>query len=127
MTDCIYIVSKRSSLSHVTSPDSDSDIEAYGAPRPRSRGNKKLQQRRLLVDATRDQTPTHSEVRFSTRKAAKATNYNEDDNDPFEEDEDLVSQSYWAATEDTSPAVDIVLEHRPREGVGEYSMSPNST
>ena len=87
-------------------------MEAYGTARPRSRGNKKLHQRRLLVDATRDDTPSHSEIRFSTRKATKATNYNEDDNDPFEEEDQIVAQDYYIAAEDTTPGIDIVLEHR---------------
>ena len=68
-----------------------------------------------MVDATRDHTPSHSELRFSTRKATKATNYNEDDNDPFEEDDQSYAQEYYIAAEDITPGIDIVLEHQVPE------------
>ena len=89
--------------------DSDSDIDAYGGSR---RAAAKKQHRRLQ-QSTRDTTPAHGEVRFSTRKAAKISNYNEDDDDLFDDD-DMQPQS-WTYVEDTSPAIDVVLNHRSRE------------
>lgn len=114
-TDCTFKVSKRSTPSQLVSSDSDSDIDAYDPSCPRSRGNKKLHPRRLLQDTSRDLTPNHSELRFPTRKAAKTTNYNEDDDDLFEDDEDAVQT--WT-TVDLKPGIDIVLDHRLRDDVG---------
>ena len=64
-------------------------------------------------------TPNHSELRFPTRRAAKTTNYNEEDDDPFEDEEDVAAQAYWP--EDTTPAIDVVLEHRLRD-IGRPNM-----
>ena len=49
------------------------------------------------------------------------TNYNEDEEDPFEEEEaeDDATPNYWDATvEDTGPAIDKVLDYEPKPGVG---------
>ena len=92
--------------------DSDSDIDAYGGSR---RAAAKKQHRRLQ-QSTRDTTPAHGEVRFSTRKAAKVSNYNEDDDDLFDEDD---MQPQWTyVEEDTSPSIHVVLNHRLREEQG---------
>ena len=112
----LSIVSKQSTPPQEISSDADSDIDDYGPVPTRARANKKLQPRRLLHDTSRDPTPNHSELRFPTRKAAKTTNYNEDDDDPFEDEEDVANQTKWIT--DTTPGIDIVLEHVLRDDLG---------
>lgn len=47
------------------------------------------------------------------------TNYNEDGEDSFEEEEDDMTPNYWAAaTEESGPAIDKVLDHRPKPDIG---------
>ena len=48
------------------------------------------------------------------------TNYNEDEEDPFVEDEeDDTTPNYWgAAVEDTGPGIDRVLDHRAKADIG---------
>lgn len=62
-----------------------------------------------------------AEIRFSTRRAAKVTNYNENDEDPFsEEDTENMTPNYWiTAAGDESPAIDQVVNHRMKEGSSE--------
>ena len=109
----MFIVSKQHTPSGQSLSDSESDIDAYGGSR-RAFAAKK-QQRRSAQPA-QDVTPAHGEVRFSTRKAAKVSNYNEDDDDMFDDEADMVPQSYWTTTaEDNVPAIDAVLNHRLRE------------
>ncbi|KAF2222920.1 P-loop containing nucleoside triphosphate hydrolase protein [Elsinoe ampelina] len=93
---------------------SDSD-DVYGGQRGREFAKK---HRRLQKAAGRD-SPSLADVRFSTRRAAKVSNYNEEDEDMFEEDDaDDMTPNYWVtAAEDTSPAIDVVLNHRVKEGV----------
>jgi chromodomain-helicase-DNA-binding protein 1 len=64
--------------------------------------------------------PSQGEVRFSARRTAQVTNYNEEeDGDSFVETEDETTPAYWAtAVEDTGPVIDKILDHRPREGIG---------
>ena len=100
--------------------DSDSDIDAYGGSR---RAAAKKQHRRLH-QSTRDTTPAHGEVRFSTRRAAKISNYNEDDDDMFDDHPDMMPQSWIYVEEDNSVAIDIVLNHRLREGTSEEVTDP---
>ncbi|KAF9892559.1 hypothetical protein FE257_001668 [Aspergillus nanangensis] len=101
------------SFSRSLSEESDSD--EYGPSRARASKAK----RRRLLQISLNNTPSHAEVRFSTRNAARVSTYNEDDDDSmFEDDADELAQSYWAnAVEDDRPAVDIVLNHRLKEGV----------
>ncbi|KAK6495284.1 hypothetical protein TWF481_003311 [Arthrobotrys musiformis] len=56
------------------------------------------------------------EVRVPTRAATKVTNYNvDDDSDEFAEtDDDKLQYAEWV--EDTSPGIDIILDHRVKEG-----------
>jgi len=66
--------------------------------------------------------PSADGLRFSTRKAAKITSYNEDGDDDFEEEDDGT-----IAYECTDPGVDVggidsILDHRPREGTGKGSL-----
>lgn len=63
--------------------------------------------------------PSQAEVRFSARRGAQVTNYNEEGEDSFEEEEDEMTPNYWAtAEEDTGPIIDKILDHRPKEGTG---------
>jgi chromodomain-helicase-DNA-binding protein 1 len=99
------------------SMDEDSEAE-YG-----SRAKVKPQQRRKRA-AMQPYEPM--EVRFSTRRAAKVTNYNEDDElDEFVEDEEEGMHTSYAYAEDESiGGIDVVLDHRPRDGVGK--LMPNA-
>lgn len=108
--------SKRPSPSATLSSDaSDSDSDEYGPSRTRK---SKAKRRRLLQSAVHKE-PSHAEVRFSTRNASKVSNYNEDADDSiFEDDPDDMLESHWTNTvDDDRPAVEIVLNHRPKEGV----------
>lgn len=41
-----------------------------------------------------------------------------------EDDEDTLTPNYYGTTiEDTGPAIDKVLDHRPKEGVGKLKLS----
>lgn len=109
--------SKQNTPSAQSPSDSESDIDAYGGSR---RAAAKKNHRRS-VQPTRDITPAHGEVRFSTRKAAKVSNYNEDDDDMFDDEADMVPQSYWTAgPEENVPAIDAVLNHRLREDTSQF-------
>lgn len=67
------------------------------------------------MQPAREITPNQGEVRFSTRRAAKVSNYNEDNDDLFEDEEDVLTPNYWAtAGEVSAPAIDVVLGHRLR-------------
>ncbi|KAK5153791.1 hypothetical protein LTR04_006141, partial [Oleoguttula sp. CCFEE 6159] len=96
---------------------SDSESDTYGGAR--SRGTAKKQRRRLQAAAAGFAPPPHAEVRFSTRRAAKVANYNEDDDAFFTEDEsEMLTPNYWAAgADDDTPAIDAVLNHRLKEGI----------
>ncbi|KAL2836000.1 SNF2 family N-terminal domain-containing protein [Aspergillus pseudoustus] len=103
----------RSATQSTYSDESDSD--EYGGSRARASKAK----RRRLLQASANNVPSHAEVRFSTRNAARVSNYNEDDDDSiFEDDPDELTPNYWVtAVEDDRPAVDIVLNHRPKADV----------
>ena len=111
-----FVGSKQNTPSAQSPSESESDIDAYGGSR---RAAAKKNHRRS-VQPTRDITPTHGEVRFSTRKAAKVSNYNEDDDDMFDDEADMVPQGYWpTGPEENVPAIDAVLNHRLREDTGQ--------
>lgn len=114
--------SKKTSLSLSPLTDSGSASEAYGQSQRRRTGRKSHSQPR----GSSDSGPIHGEVRFSTRRAAKISNYNEDDDDIFDEDEaDEQTQRYGATTaEDNSPAIDAILNHRLRTDIGEQPINP---
>ena len=108
--------SKQNTPSAQSPSESESDIDAYGGSR---RAAVKKNHRRS-VQPTRDITPAHGEVRFSTRKAAKVSNYNEDDDDMFDDEADTLPQGSWAAAPDENvPAIDAVFNHRLREDTGQ--------
>lgn len=67
-------------------------------------------------------SPSHAEVRFSQRRNKAVTNYNEDGEDSFEEEEDDMTPNYWAAAaaEEAGPSIDRVLDHRPKPDIGMY-------
>lgn len=69
-------------------------------------------------------TPQLSEVRFSTRRAAKVANYDDDqDLGLSEEDEsDTATPSYYYV-EDNTPAIDAILNHRLKEGIGTIGIA----
>lgn len=96
--------------------DSDDDSDTYGG----ARGRLSKKQKRRFLEPSGSLAPSHAELRFSTRKAAKISNYNEDDDDDFldQADSEMMTPNYWpAGQEDTRPAIDIVLNHRLRENV----------
>lgn len=107
----IRVASNQATPSARSISDSESDVDAYGGSR-RAFASKKRHRRPL--QAARDTTPAHGEVRFSTRKAAKVSNYNEDDDDMFDDEADMLPQGDWTLEEDI-PAIDVVLNHKLRE------------
>lgn len=102
----------RSHSSDILSESSGSD--AYGGRSGRRRHKTK---RRRPDPANLE--PTHAEVRFSTRRVNKVATYNEDDNDDMFEDESaaLTPMDMAYAVDDNTPAIDVVLNHRLRDGV----------
>lgn len=87
-----------------------------GYKKGKSRAARKRRSRPVL-SATDSAGPTYGEVRFSTRRGAKVTTYNEEDSDDFEEDDpNTVAPSYWQAeAEEEALAVHAVLKHRLKE------------
>ena len=95
--------------------DSDED-DVYGGQRGRSFA--KMHRRKRQEMASDHDAPPYGEVRFSTRRAAKVTNYNEDDDlDLSEEDTDNLTPNYGNYTEHELPGIDEVLNYRQKEGV----------
>lgn len=96
---------------------SESEDDTYGGQRGRTFAKK--QRQRLQAVASGRDTPNLSEVRFSTRRAAKVATYNEDDDLGLsEEDTENMTPNYWTYVEDNAPAIDQVLNHRLKEGAG---------
>ncbi|KAF2108545.1 chromodomain helicase-like protein [Lophiotrema nucula] len=98
----------------IQSADSGSDSDGYVGAR-RNIPTKKQKQRQAQVAAGL-LPPSRGEVRFSSRRTNQVTNYNEDEEDQFEEDDaDETTPNYWANTvEDTGPAIDRILDHRAK-------------
>ena len=108
----LHVVSKQPTPSGQSRTESESDVDAYGGSRRRLQVKKP---RRMLQPANQPSS-SHGEVRFSTRKAAKVSTYNEDDDDIFDDEEDMLTPNYWATGPDENmPAIDVVLDHRLRE------------
>ena len=102
---------------------SDSEADEYGGDR-----KKHSKKRRRLMQSNDHLAPSHAEVRFSTRRANKVSNYNEDqDDDMFDEEEgDEMTPNYWSTEQDYSiPAIDMVLDHRLKEGVSKPAEDRN--
>ena len=96
---------------------SDSESDGYVNAK-KNIPTKKERHRQLLVAEGR-LPPSHAEVRFSARRSAQVTNYNEEGEDEFEESDDGQTPNYWAAAEeDTGPIIDKILDHRPKDGTG---------
>ncbi|KAI9839979.1 MAG: hypothetical protein M1819_000171 [Sarea resinae] len=119
--------SKRATPTVQTPSDSESDSDAYGGSRKRGASKK---QRRHHLKSAAGLVPAHGEVRFSTRRAAKISSYNEDDDDDelFSQDEsEMLTPNHWPAGVDESvPAIDAVLNHRRKEDDGDSgSRTPN--
>lgn len=90
--------------------------DVYGGAKGRSFARKHRRQKQ--ASASGAGTPQVGEVRFSTRQAAKVTNYNEEDDYGLsEEDTQDVTPSNWVV-EQAGPSVDTVLNHRLNEGAG---------
>jgi chromodomain-helicase-DNA-binding protein 1 len=99
----------------VSLPASNSDSDEVYVSSRRQMLTKKQRQRQHQV-ASGLIPPSQAEVRFSSRSRRGVTNYNEDEEDPFlQEDEDMLTPGDWVVEEDNSPAVDMVLDHRLTE------------
>ncbi|KAK7531920.1 P-loop containing nucleoside triphosphate hydrolase protein [Phyllosticta citricarpa] len=109
--------SRRPSPEAPSSPESESDSDAYVGGR-RNALSKKQKKRQSMVAAGRA-PPSQAEVRFSTRKAAKVMSYNEEeDDDIFSDESEDMTPNYWVnAEEDDSPTIDRVILHRQKEGI----------
>jgi chromodomain-helicase-DNA-binding protein 1 len=102
--------------------DMDDDSDNYGG----ARAKLTKKQRRRFLQSGGNLAPSHAELRFSTRKAGKVSNYNEDDGDDMfdQADSEMMTPNYWpVGQEDDRPAIDVVLNHRLRELVTEMPPS----
>ncbi|KAF2162356.1 hypothetical protein M409DRAFT_69242 [Zasmidium cellare ATCC 36951] len=90
--------------------------DTYGGQRGRTFAKK--QRQKMQAIASGSGTPQLSEVRFSTRRAAKVTNYNEEEDLGLSDEEDTenMTPNYWTYTEENTAAIDQVLNHRLKEG-----------
>jgi chromodomain-helicase-DNA-binding protein 1 len=103
------IVSKRNTPAPPSGSASESDSDNYGGARAR----KSKKNRRQTADSSGEAV-----VRWSSRRAAQVTAgaYQESDAD-FDEESEMMTPNQWVGdTEDTTPYVDTVLEHRLKEG-----------
>lgn len=105
-----------SSIQPSSDEDGSDEDDVYGGAKGRSFAKKHRRQKQ--ASASGAGTPQLGEVRFSTRQAAKITNYNEEDDYGLsEEDTENVTPNHWVV-EQTGPAVDTVLNHRLVDGAG---------
>ncbi|SMR45497.1 unnamed protein product [Zymoseptoria tritici ST99CH_3D1] len=106
----------RESSRQASSPASESEEGGtYGGQRGRTFAKKHRQKMQAI--ASGGGTPQLSEVRFSTRRAAKVANYDEEqDLGISEEDDTETATPQYYYVEDDSPAIDQVLNHRLKEG-----------
>jgi len=105
-----------SSIQPSSDEDGSDEDDVYGGAKGRSFAKKHRRQKQ--ASASGAGTPQLGEVRFSTRQAAKVTNYNEEDDYGLsEEDTENVTPNHWVV-EQTGPSVDTVLNHRLVEGAG---------
>ncbi|KAI9800101.1 MAG: hypothetical protein M1825_004283 [Sarcosagium campestre] len=117
--------SRATPRARTTSPSvSNSDSDTYGVRRRQNIIKKK--RRRPLPTASDSLIPSHAEVRFSTRRAGKVTNYNEDDEELFSEvDSEMLTPNYWpTGVDDNTPAIDAVLKYRPADATDPEKSSP---
>ncbi|KAG9235626.1 P-loop containing nucleoside triphosphate hydrolase protein [Amylocarpus encephaloides] len=107
--------SKRNTPALPSASASDSDSDNYGGARARNVAKKN---RRLQAESS---LPTHvyQEKRWSSRRAAQVTAgaYQESEAEFEDESEMMTPNNQWGAdAEDNSPYVDVVLQHRLKEG-----------
>ncbi|KAL8969664.1 MAG: hypothetical protein Q9183_001891 [Haloplaca sp. 2 TL-2023] len=94
--------------------DTESNSERTTSKKSRSRNPAGQSRRRRLVQSAMATPPPQVHARFSTRQAAKVSNYNEDEGDTFE-DEDDRGYEWVAAPDGIIHQVDEILKHRLRE------------
>ncbi|KAL8839095.1 MAG: hypothetical protein Q9170_001877 [Blastenia crenularia] len=104
--------SKQPTPSTSSHTDSESQTSSPRQSRPRSTAVTKSHRR--LVNSSTAKALSHSDVRFSTRQAAKVSNYNEDDDDMFDDEEDM-EYEWVIAPDGIIRKVDVILKHRLRE------------
>ncbi|KAK5108608.1 hypothetical protein LTR62_008184 [Meristemomyces frigidus] len=105
-------LSKDSSLQPASAAASESEDDTYGGQKGKTFAKKHRQ--RLQAVASGGDTPNMSEVRFSTRRAAKVT-YNDVDDYGLSEEDTEATPAYYYEEVDTRPAIDVVLNHRLKE------------
>lgn len=108
---------KRRSKS-ISRSESESDSDVYQESR-------KQKTKRRRMPQNNGGAPAHAEVRFSTRRANRVSNYNEDDDDDLFDDESHV-QSWTeqpATANDDIPAIDVILNHRLKDDVDQAKKS----
>jgi chromodomain-helicase-DNA-binding protein 1 len=105
-----------SSIQPSSDEEQSDEDDVYGGAKGRTFARKHRRQKQ--ASASGAGTPQLGEVRFSTRQAAKVTNYNEEDDYGLsEEDTENVTANNWVP-EQTGPSVDTVLNHRLIHGAG---------
>lgn len=116
------VASKRPTPTVYQSAGSESDSDGY--VNARKNIPSKAQKRRQMLIAAGELPPSTAEVRFSSRSRPQVVNYNEEEEDDFEDDDDEKTPDYGyvETVEDTGPAIDKVLDHRPKEGVGKLPL-----
>lgn len=120
MLTTLFVASKHPTPVLQTPSGSGSESDIYGGARNRL----SRKQRRRQLQSAAGLAPSHAEVRFSTRRAAKVSNYNEDDDMFSEEDSEMLTPNYWPAGVDESvPAIDAVLNHRMKEDTSRCMLS----
>jgi chromodomain-helicase-DNA-binding protein 1 len=103
---------------------SDSESDGYVNAKKNIPTKKERQRQRFIAEGRLP--PSQAEVRFSARRTAQVTNYNEEEEDSFEESENEMTPNYWAAAaeEDAGPIIDKILDHRPKDSTGtRYSFN----
>jgi chromodomain-helicase-DNA-binding protein 1 len=114
--DC-RVASRRVTPARRTSSTSASDSDEYSTTN-RKTGKKG----RRRFEAGTPPEPSHAEQRFSSRRAAKIASYNEEDEEVLSEDESdmLTPNNRSAGIDENVPGIDVVLNHRVKEGISKY-------
>ena len=114
MSLTLHLASKRETPILRSASGSDSDTDTYGGARARSMTKK--HRRRQLESG--NLAPIYQEKRWNSRRAAQVTAgaYQESDAE-MEDESEMMTPNQWAGdAEETSPYIDVVLKHRPKEG-----------
>ncbi|KAK3672268.1 ATP-dependent DNA helicase Hrp3 [Recurvomyces mirabilis] len=112
-------LSKESSLQPASAAPTESEDDTYGGQKGKTFAKKHRQ--KLQAATSGGNTPNMSEVRFSTRRAAKVTTYTEQDDYGLSEEDTEMTPAYYYEEVDTRPAIDVVLNHRLKEGADKAS------